>query len=129
MAALGVVPDRCSREMSTPNPNHGGTSRSARRGATGAPCSAEEPAQYGSLGVPRTIRRWLPNNAARMSCPLRSRTVRPAGGRLMTAPLVWQVIWIGADGHGLGACGHRNSDADEATLCPFEPATLPEVCA
>lgn len=47
----------------------------------------------------------------------------------MSAPLVWQVVWIGADGRGLGACGHRHPDADEATLCPFEPADLPEVCA
>lgn len=47
----------------------------------------------------------------------------------MTAPVVWQVIWIGADGRVLGACGHRHATADEATRCPFEPASLPEVCA
>lgn len=47
----------------------------------------------------------------------------------MIRPLVWQVIWINADGHGLGACGHRHATAGEATLCPFEPAGLPEVCA
>lgn len=45
------------------------------------------------------------------------------------APLVWQVIWIGADARGLGACGHRHATAEEATVCPFEPAGLPEVCA
>lgn len=47
----------------------------------------------------------------------------------MPAPLVWQVIWVDADERGVGACGHRHSTADEATLCPFEPATLPNVCA
>lgn len=47
----------------------------------------------------------------------------------MIRPLVWQVIWIDADGRGLGACGHRHVTADEATACPFEPDDLPEVCA
>lgn len=47
----------------------------------------------------------------------------------MTAPHVWQVIWIGADGRGLGACGHRHATADDAAACPFEPSGLPEVCA
>lgn len=45
------------------------------------------------------------------------------------APLVWQVIWVDAGGEGLGACGHRHATADEATVCPFEPAALPDVCA
>lgn len=47
----------------------------------------------------------------------------------MSAPLVWQVIWVDAAGRGLGACGHRHVDAGEATLCQFEPASLPVVCA
>lgn len=47
----------------------------------------------------------------------------------MTAPLVWQVIWVGADGRGLGACHHCHANADEATACPFEPANLPDACA
>lgn len=47
----------------------------------------------------------------------------------MIRQLVWQVIWIGADGRGHGACGHRHASAGEATLCPFESADLPEVCA
>lgn len=45
------------------------------------------------------------------------------------APTVWQVIWIDARGRGLGACGHRHASSDEATMCPFEPADLPGVCA
>lgn len=47
----------------------------------------------------------------------------------MSAPLVWQVIWIDERGEGLGACGHRHPDAGEATLCPFEPDGLPIICA
>lgn len=47
----------------------------------------------------------------------------------MPAPLVWMVVWVGADGRGLGTCGHRHATPDEATLCPFEPANLPDVCA
>jgi hypothetical protein len=39
------------------------------------------------------------------------------------------VIWVGADGPGLGACSHRQATTDEATMCPLEPADLPEVCA
>lgn len=51
------------------------------------------------------------------------------GACSVTAPLVWQVIWVGGDGRGLGACGHRHGSADEATACPFEPSGLPDVCA
>lgn len=47
----------------------------------------------------------------------------------MIRPVVWQVIWIAANGRGLGACGHRHASAGEATSCPFEPADLPAVCA
>jgi hypothetical protein len=47
----------------------------------------------------------------------------------VTALLVRQVVWVGTDGRGLGACGHRHATADEATLCPFEPERLPDVCA
>lgn len=47
----------------------------------------------------------------------------------MKRPLVWQVIWVDANEHGLGACGHRHATADDAAACPFEPASLPEVCA
>ena len=43
----------------------------------------------------------------------------------MIAPLVWQVIWVDAVGHGHGACGHRHATADEATLCPFDPEDAP----
>lgn len=39
------------------------------------------------------------------------------------------VVWVDADGRGLGACCHRHATADEATQCPFEPVHLPEVCA
>jgi hypothetical protein len=44
-------------------------------------------------------------------------------------PLVWQVIWVDARGHGLGTCGHRHVTVDEATMCPFEPADSPVVSA
>lgn len=47
----------------------------------------------------------------------------------MPAPLVWQVIWVDTGGRGLGACGHRHVTPGEATLCPFEPLALPDVCA
>lgn len=47
----------------------------------------------------------------------------------MAAPLVWMVVWVAADGRGLGTCGHRHATPDEATLCPFEPERLPDVCA
>lgn len=47
----------------------------------------------------------------------------------MTAPLVWQVIWVDANEHGLGACGHHHATADEATACAFEPDGLPVMCA
>lgn len=45
----------------------------------------------------------------------------------MTRPLVWQVIWVDANGHGLGTCGHRHVAADEATMCPFEPDDAPVI--
>jgi hypothetical protein len=47
----------------------------------------------------------------------------------MTAPLVWQVIWVDADGHGWGACGHRHATVDEATVCQFEPEACPVTSA
>ncbi|HZJ63919.1 MAG TPA: hypothetical protein VFD36_10420 [Kofleriaceae bacterium] len=43
----------------------------------------------------------------------------------MIAPLVWQVIWVCASGHGWGACGHRHATADEATTCEFDPDAAP----
>lgn len=55
--------------------------------------------------------------------------LNPRGFRPERAPLVWQVVWVGADERGHGACGHRHGSVDEATLCPFEPPGLPEVCA
>lgn len=47
----------------------------------------------------------------------------------MTAPKVWQVIWVDATGRGHGACGHRHATAELAAACPFEPVDLPEVCS
>lgn len=45
------------------------------------------------------------------------------------APVVWQVIRIDAAGRGLGASGHHHATTAEATLCPYKPGGLPEVCA
>lgn len=47
----------------------------------------------------------------------------------MTRPVVWQVIWVGDDGRGHGACGHRHATTDNATACAFEPEGLPALCS
>jgi len=44
-------------------------------------------------------------------------------------PMVWVVLWIDERGHGVGTCGHGHLTADEATMCPWEPAPVPPIGA